>query len=293
MKIFFQKLSLHFLCYLISCSNKKLFQIVKQTMSNFLEKIKFNSNICTSIYTYTEVDSTNKITQKIMKERNETNFAVIAYRQTMGYGRQGNIWESPQGGLWSSLLIKPSFDLRYIGVIPSLCALSVAKALKDYKIKTRLKWPNDILFLKDNRKLGGILVEGKVSRVVMDYLIIGIGLNVNNSLDQFSPHLRNKLTSTYLVKNTEINLLELFKRILKYLERGLFKIDSSGGEIIMAEWRGWANILGIRLKITSNNIQYEGVAQDITNDGRLVLKMDDNRLIKFSSGNVTISAFKA
>ncbi|MHA2238607.1 MAG: biotin--[acetyl-CoA-carboxylase] ligase [Candidatus Hodarchaeales archaeon] len=267
--------------------------MVKQITFNFLKELEFNSKICSSIYTYSEVGSTNNIARAIMLKNNQKNFAVVAEVQTSGYGRKRNLWESPLGGLWSSLVIKPSFELSYIGLIPSLCALSVAKTLKEYKIDTRLKWPNDILFLGDNKKIGGILVEGKVSLIKMDYLIIGIGLNVNNNLNQFSPPLQNKLTSTYLVKNEEISVLELYKKILINLESGLMNINSSGGEIILAEWKNWANILGSRLKITSNNIQYEGIAQDISNDGRLIIKMDNGRLIKFASGDVNLLASKS
>lgn len=261
--------------------------MVKPIMSNFIKEYKFNSEICSSIYSYSNVGSTNNIARTIMQKNNTKNFAVVAQVQTSGYGRRGNFWESPQGGLWSSLLIEPSFDLKFVGLIPCLCALSVAKTLKQYKIDTRLKWPNDILFLEDNNKLGGILVEGKVTQVSMEYLIIGIGLNVNNRMDQFSPQLRNKITSTYIVKKEEINVLELYHKILKNLETGLEVINASQGELVLREWKEWANILDFRLKIISNNIQYEGLAHDILSDGRLILRMDDGRLIKFSSGNVT------
>lgn len=263
---------------------------MKPTVINFIKEYKLKFQICSSIYYYDNVGSTNNIVKTIMQENNKKNFAVIAQVQTSGYGRRGNFWESPQGGLWSSLLIEPSFDLKNVGLIPSLCALSVAKTLQEYEINTRLKWPNDILFLENNRKLGGILVEGKVKQASMEYLIIGIGLNVNNRIDQFSPQLRTKITSTYMVKKEEINVLELYNKILVNLEKGLRIINSSQGEIILNQWKEWANILGYRLKIISNNIQYEGKAYDISSDGRLILKIDDGRLIKFSSGHVDLLA---
>jgi len=86
----------------------------------------------------------------------------------------------------------------------------------------------------------------------------------------------------------KINIFELYQKILKNLETGLEVINASQGELVLGEWKEWANILDFRLKIISNNIQYEGIAHDILSDGRLILRMDDGRLIKFSSGNVSL-----
>ena len=223
----------------------------------------------------------------VLKEK-ELGFVILSKTQTAGYGQRGNFWESPQGGLWCSIAIKPNINPSKIGLIPSLCALSVAKALKIYKITTRLKWPNDILNSIDNKKLGGIIVEGKVSPKRLEYLIIGIGLNVNNSLKQFSLPLRKNITTTLEIIKTNISLEKLLHTIITHLEDGLYKMTKGGENEILLEWKKWDNILGMAVKITSNNIEYEGIVKDLTLFGQIILELADGRKITFSSGNVSL-----
>lgn len=252
-------------------------------------KSEIKSKLCSKIYHYSEVGSTNNIAKSFISEKNESGFVVLSNIQTAGYGQKGNFWESPHGGLWCSIAIKPGIPPNIQGLIPNLSALSVAKALKVHNVRTRLKWPNDILNFKDNRKLGGILVEGKVSGSrATQYLVIGIGLNINNTLNQYSAPLRRIVTSTLEILGTEIHLESLLLDIISELENGFNTIDAHGEEQILNEWKKWDNILGERIKIVSNNIVYEGIAKDLSVHGQLILEMKDGLLIKFSSGNVSV-----
>ncbi|MCK4849434.1 MAG: hypothetical protein KAT16_10425, partial [Candidatus Heimdallarchaeota archaeon] len=138
-------------------------------------------------------------------------------------------------------------------------------------------------------KIGGILVESEVSQHSLMYLIIGIGLNINNTLDQYSPALRNKITTTFEILNEKIPLKEILIEIIKQIEYRL-NIMREGRELkILSEWKKWDNILGLNVKILSNNIEYQGIAKDISKNGQLLLELKDGRTIKFSSGHLVLS----
>ena len=122
----------------------------------------------------------------------------------------------------------------------------------------------------------------------MEYLIIGIGINVNNSLDQFSPPLRKTITTTWEITKTNISLEELLQVILKHLEDGLYKMKIGEEEEILLEWKKWNNILGEKITIISNNIEYEGIAKDLNLHGQMLLELADGRKITFSSGVVSL-----
>jgi len=248
-----------------------------------------SSTFCPTIHYYSETGSTNSIAKKLITEKQELGFVVLSEVQTEGYGRSENFWESPRGGLWCSIGMKPEFKVSSLGLVPMLTALSVVKTLELYKLKTKLKWPNDILHSSCNKKIGGILVEGKVSQQSIEYLIIGIGLNINTTLDQYTPVLRNKITTTFEIVNKIIPLKDILIEIIKQFESRL-EIMNEGGEMkILSEWKKWDNILGSNVKIISNNIEYHGIAKDISKNGQLILELKDGRTIKFSSGHLVLS----
>jgi BirA family biotin operon repressor/biotin-[acetyl-CoA-carboxylase] ligase len=258
-------------------------------LAKFLKRESLNSTICPTIYYYSELGSTNNIAKEFIFEQRDLGFVVISKTQTGGYGQRGNFWESPKGGLWCSIVIKPKFELYSIGLVPILTALSVAKALEEFDINSRLKWPNDILSSPDNKKIGGILVEGKVSQHSLEYLIIGIGLNINNTFDQYSLALREKITTTYEILNKKIPLKSLLSKILVQINNELNQIYANREMEILSEWKKWDNILGLDVRLISNNIEYQGIAKDISRNGQLLLELKDGRSKKFSSGHLIIS----
>jgi BirA family biotin operon repressor/biotin-[acetyl-CoA-carboxylase] ligase len=256
-------------------------------MANLLKKSKIGSKLCPIIYHYSDIGSTNNVVKFLILEKNKMGFAVVADVQTSGYGQKDRYWESPKGGLWCSLAIKPEVPPKKLGLIPILTAQSVAKALEGYEIRTRLKWPNDILFRK--KKLGGILVEGIVSGTkITEYLVIGIGLNINNTLDQYSASLQGKITSTLIILGLEIDLEELLLAILTELDLGFRKINTLRQDEILSEWKKRDILIGKQISILSNDVMHRGLVKDITIHGQLVLEKTDGMLIKLSSGNVSI-----
>lgn len=144
------------------------------------EELESEGLFCEWIYRE-EVPST----MDLVKERAEAGApegsVAIAGRQTAGRGRHGRGWESPEGGAWFSLLFRPPIELFRTGCVSVLVAVAAAQALRErYGLSVQVKWPNDLLL--EGKKLGGILIELAAVGERVDWLIVGMGLNVNNPL---------------------------------------------------------------------------------------------------------------
>lgn len=237
---------------------------------------------------YSEVSSTNVIAKKIIEERNEIGFVITAERQSAGKGQGGKNWESPQGGLWSSLAIQPQIELSQLGLVPILSAVGIAKALETFDIKPLLKWPNDILFKQNLKKIGGILVEGKITQFKLNYLVIGIGLNVNNTIDQYSKLLQEQITTIYEELRRKINLSRLLFEIIHQIENSFERLKLDGSQSILEEWKNRDNIIGMNVVVQSPEMDYQGKVADISSNGQLVLEISDSKRVNLLTGTVII-----
>ncbi|MDK2946004.1 biotin--[acetyl-CoA-carboxylase] ligase [Geotoga petraea] len=154
------------------------------------------------------VDSTNAYLK-----RNYKNFpsetVVVAKKQTEGYGRRGNYWYSDKGGLWYSVLFKPSKRPMNPWHYVRIFSLSIYDVLTKYNIKAKIKWPNDILV--DDKKICGIASEGIIKSKKPEAIIVGVGMNVNNEIP-------------YELRDIAVSLKELIGREAK-LEKLLYEIN--------------------------------------------------------------------
>ncbi len=261
-------------------------------MPDFIKEIVTESKLCSIIYSYDEVSSTNNLARKLIEEKNQIGFVIVAETQTAGKGQGGRVWESPKGGLWCSIAIQPQIDLSLLGVVPILSAVGIANAFETFNIKTMLKWPNDILIRSNLKKIGGILVESKVSQLSLEYLIIGIGLNVNNTLDQYSITLRGQITTIYEEIENELDLELLLQRIILQIENSFEILSTFGSQCLLNEWKQKDNILGMDVIVQSPEGKYQGRAVDISPYGQLVLEIPDSVKTIISNGTIILPRIK-
>lgn len=148
---------------------------------------------------YDEIDSTNVELQRLAGNSFIEEFTcIIADKQTRGKGQGNNSWQSNDGGLYFSFIIRPKENLALISL---LTGLAVLKTLKIYLKEVEIKWPNDILI--KNKKICGILTEGKFKGSLLDYIIIGCGININQTF--FEDISNNTPTSLFLETKKEFN----------------------------------------------------------------------------------------
>ncbi len=236
------------------------------------------SNLPYKVYYFKEATSTMEIAKKIA-EKGESAL-VIAEVQTRGKGRLGRLWHSPQGGIWMSLVIKPFFSLKKSFLLTYIASLSTGLAIQKVTgIKIYLKWPNDVIYKTETeeKKLAGILLEIKAEIDRIEYAIIGIGINVNNEISSIEPQaisLKEILGKEIKRKDIIEELINNFKGFLKKEPLEILKV-----------WKEKSLTLGKKVKIIHPEGEKIGLAIDISDDGALILKTENNQILKIYSGD--------
>ncbi len=234
------------------------------------------------IYYFETIPSTMDIAIKLGLDNALQGSLVLAEAQTKGRGRMSRQWYSPKyKGIYLSLLLRPKFMLSETPLLTLLSAVSISEAVKEITgLDCRIKWPNDILL--GNKKLGGILTELNAEADQIRFVVIGIGLNVNNEND----NLPQQATSLKDYAKKEISRIVLLQEILRRLENNYLLLEAKGGAPIIAKWRTFNLTLGKRVKITSHHRHLEGQAVDIDQDGSLLVRKDSGTIEKITAGDV-------
>lgn len=236
------------------------------------------------IFYFPSLPTTIEVAKEYVRKGYPEGTVVIAGEQTAGRGRRGRTWLSPKGGLYLSLILYPTIDLLpYLIMISSL---AVVKAIENIcGLKPQIKWPNDVLI--KGRKVCGILIESAIRGERVDYAIIGIGLNINLDPSLF-PEISPSATSLSQELGQEVSYLSVVKSLLEELERLYLGLKS--GEDIYAEWRAKLETLGRRVKVIGEGVEEEGVVEDVSKEGSLLLRRDDGSLLPIPVGDVSLRA---
>jgi len=207
---------------------------------------------------------------------------VLAEAQAQGRGRLGRSWLSPKyKGIYMSLILKPNILPNSAPVLTLLSAVSICEAIKEFAgLDIRIKWPNDLLL--SNKKLGGILTELNAEMDATRFIVIGIGLNVNNE----KKTLPSGATSLKEQKEENINRIGLLQEILRKLEANYLLFQEEGSPPIIEKWRNYSLTLGKRVKISCHKEHREGEAIDIDTDGGLLIRKDSGLVEKIMAGDV-------
>ena len=218
------------------------------------------------------IDSTNNYSKKNINDLKEGTI-VIANHQTMGRGRISREWEDEKNkNILLSIILKPKIMIDDIGTINLLIAASIYETLKEYHDNIKIKWPND-LFL-NSKKFCGILIETKIRKNNLDYMIIGIGINLNS--EKFSKDLKNKATSLKLETGYEIDKNIVLEKLLKKLNEFYLDFLKGKREIIYKICREHSYILGKKVKVIINGIEKKVKVIDVNSTGELIVEYNDN-----------------
>lgn len=242
-----------------------------------------------SINYYDEVDSTNNVAKKLAAEGCPHGLIVVAEAQIGGRGRLARGWFSPYGkGIWLSVVLRPSFSPQEAPKCTMLAAVAVNRAIGNITgVKCGIKWPNDILY--ENRKVVGILTEMSAEMDAINYIVIGIGINVNTGLEEFPAELAEIGTSLRAIGGQLVSRKELLAAILWELEKLYDEIAVGGFNPILAAWRTESITLGQHVDVFSSSQTFSGVALDIDSDGGLLVQTDRG-LERVIAGDVSIRA---
>lgn len=239
-------------------------------------------------YVYKErTDSTNTDAKKIALEGACEGTVVVAEEQTGGKGRIHRGWASPYGkGIWFSLILRPKFPPMEAPKCTLMAAVALIKAFHFLGlVSAGIKWPNDILV--NQRKLVGILTEMQASMEEINYIVIGMGINVSTSDDDLPKEMAGIGTS-FEAEGITANRREILVLCLKYLEAQYMKVLDEGFESTLQEWRDLNITLQREVQVKSADNTFTGIAEDIDLDGNLLVRLPDGELSRVIAGDVSI-----
>jgi len=238
------------------------------------------------IYRFGKIDSTNSHLSRLGEEGFPEGTVIVADEQTAGRGRFGRSWEAePQANLLFSLLLRPHFlQQDEIFVLTFAAAVAVAEGIeKITNLHPQLKWPNDVLL--DGKKVCGILLESSFDSSRFSRVVLGIGLNVNQQ--NFSPSISSQATSLFLSTGKRFDREELLIAILTNFSLFYDSTQKRDFYSVMKKWRDRSTMSGKKIIVSLEGRRYEGICDDVADDGRLVVSTDDGPK-KFTAGKVTI-----
>ncbi|MDI3533761.1 MAG: BirA family transcriptional regulator [Thermosediminibacterales bacterium] len=250
-------------------------------------KSKLNADFMgKKIFYYDTVTSTNDEAKRIASLGFDEGTVVIAEQQTGGRGRRGRCWLSPKHeGIWVSIILKPSISPVNAPKLTMLAAVSIVKAIKEVTgLSTGIKWPNDILY--NNKKIVGILTELSAEIDLINYIILGMGINVNT--ESFPDELKEIATSLKIETGKKVDRVKLLCRLLELFEQDYKEFLEAGFSNILNKWRKYSITLGKKVRVIGLDTSLEGEAVDVTDDGALIIKKPDGNTVEVLSGDVSI-----
>lgn len=278
--------------YTIESSPKKGYQF--RAASPHLLTSEIHHNLHTrllgqeEIYCLESVESTNEYARKLAMDGAAEGTLVVTGNQVQGRGRRQRPWFSPSGSSVSfSLILRPRMSASDAPRIAQTAAVAIATALEGLIGKSvHIKWPNDILI--DGRKVAGILAEMSTEMDSVEFLILGVGINVNTDANDFPPELGETATSLRICGSQTFHLASVVRACLESLEQYYSGLLSEGFAPIAANWSRRCAIEGKRIQAHMVERTIEGVVQGMDHDGALLLKDDTGHLWHLLAADVTL-----
>jgi len=261
--------------YIIESSNKSGHRLTSS--NNILNEFAIRKNLKTSVFgkgdirIFETTDSTNIEAFNLAAAGAPEGSIVIANRQKAGKGRMGRAWSSPAGkNVYISVILRP-------GIPPYLAprlTIVTAVALSDTLIESgvpghRIKWPNDILV--GDKKISGILTEMKGDTDSIEFIITGIGININASLADYPPELHSTVTSLNIILNRTTDRNDFTALLLSNLEKYYNRFLMGEFSGILSTWKERADIINREIKVQQFNETFTGRVIDLNEDGNLLV----------------------
>lgn len=270
--------------YEIESVKNKGYRLISKPDVPLPEEIKYGLEtkvIGTDIVYFRKINSTNLYCKNIAKENASEGTVVVADIQEKGRGRKSRVWSSPEGGLWFSVLLKPDIPPQNAMILTMATSVSLVEAIEENTgLNPVIKWPNDLLI--GSKKICGILTELDAEMDKINYAIVGVGINVNNSL---SNDLQNIATTLKKESNIKISRVELLKDIIKNIDRNYNYVKSLDFDKIRQLWFLHADIIGKKVKVTREKDVVVGRVSDVDETGCLILDTKEG-LEKIITGDV-------
>jgi len=235
-----------------------------------------------------EIESTNVEAKRLAAAGAPEGTVVVAESQSAGRGRLGRRWTSPAGkGLLFSALLRPPLGMADAHLLTIVAAAAACDAIESLvPVNVRIKWPNDLFI--DDRKVGGILLEAAGEQDAIDWVVIGMGLNVNTEYGELPVALRRTAVSLKVASGRPVDRSELLARLLLALEESYLDAARNGFDGALGRFRERDYLLKRRVSVQTRRGPVVGEAAGIDEKGALLVQLPHRHIQRFHSGDVTL-----
>ncbi|MBW6462873.1 MAG: biotin--[acetyl-CoA-carboxylase] ligase [Firmicutes bacterium] len=234
------------------------------------------------------VDSTNR-EARILAESGAPGYSVIAAEeQLQGRGRLGRHWFSPpKSGIWFSIILRPEhITPEEVTPVTLVTAVSIAAYFREiHNLQVQVKWPNDLLI--NSKKFGGVLTELKGEPDRIEYIIVGIGLNISQNTDTFPTELKERATSLFIESGKRHNRTYMLVEIYKALVNDYKLFFSNGFSPFYKKWKYFSSTLGQQVTISRPGGSLTGRAVNLSEKGALIIEDNTGKTHYLNFGEIT------
>ena len=278
--------------YLIEAVPAKGYRLLSSP--KLISRLDISSGLATrriggSLICLKETESTNAVAFRMAEEGAPEGTVVISDAQTAGKGRLGRVWLSPAGvNLYCSIVLRPPISPMAACQLTFLSVVAVARAVeKCTALVPQIKWPNDILI--SGKKVAGLLNEMNAETEKVNFVVLGIGVNLNMRLEQLGEGLRHPATSLLEEGGVEVDRAGFARVLFGELDELYDRFLLEGEGPVRAEWLERSAIRGRDVRVSSGEREFTGVVQGVDPFGALLVLKADGGLETVLSGDVSFS----
>jgi BirA family biotin operon repressor/biotin-[acetyl-CoA-carboxylase] ligase len=231
-----------------------------------------------------ETESTNSEARKLAEQGAVEGTLVLAEAQKCGRGRKGRAWFSPSfENIYLSFLLRPGFPPVEAPRLTLLTAVAAAETLRTSGgVRAHIKWPNDILVGK--RKIAGILTEISAEMDLVNYIVAGIGINVNTG--RFPDGIEKEATSLLLETGNSFSRAGLITPFLNRFEEIYNTFMKTGFSPVLKKWKALSEMIGQRVRVEHNGREKAGEVTDVDQEGALLIRDQNRGIHRITFGDV-------
>lgn len=233
-----------------------------------------------------QMPSTQTLAHELAQNQAEHGTVIIASEQTAGKGRMNRTWHSPkEKGMWLSMILRPTIFPYLAPQLTLLTATVLAQVIiEQTPLHPKIKWPNDILI--HDKKVAGILTEMKAEQDQIEYVVIGIGLNVNQEPSELPDDLKQRATSLYIESGNTYSIKSLIQEVLKAFEREYIAYMDQGFSNVKQKWEQYGYKIGQSIWMTTGQRRWQGTFLGIAEDGALLVRTAEQQDKKIYSAEI-------
>ncbi|MBN2382780.1 biotin--[acetyl-CoA-carboxylase] ligase [bacterium] len=235
---------------------------------------------------FEQLGSTNDEALRLAREGSAEGTFVTADEQVRGRGQRQRTWLSlPGKGLYYSIILRPELPVDRVQLLTLMAGIALCDTIRFcFRLTAELKWPNDVL-IKD-KKVAGILTECSWTASHLDYVVIGIGLNLEYQMNDFPSQLVFPATSVNLETNLRVEKEKLIETLTDCIEYWYGRLSEKGPSDLIDQWLERSTLVGRRVEIEFQDRNFIGIVRGLDTSGSLQIETEQVGLRSFYSGTV-------